>query len=173
MRRSSQPWRWATSTTSAISGATGRSRSRLRNHATRPGAEPGGTWPVAQRVAVVTAASTSAGFTRSAAVTSHAAMSTRAISRITYSRVSTWPPTMAPTRAAMSCQFDGISAVWGIGRPSGRRKIAVTANQSARPPTMPASAMARIQPPHHVWRTGNAAKARAAAASSTMSARRR
>ena len=55
---------------------------------------------------------------------------------------------MVPTRVAISSQLAGIKAVWGMGSPSGRRNIAVTANQSARPPTMPASAMARIQPPH-------------------------
>ena len=37
----------------------------------------------------------------------------------------------------------GMMAVWGIGRLSGRRKRAVMANQSATPPTMPASAVAR------------------------------
>ena len=37
----------------------------------------------------------------------------------------------------------GMIAVWGIGRPSGRRNSAVTANQSARAPTMAASAVAR------------------------------
>ena len=38
----------------------------------------------------------------------------------------------------------GTIAVCGIGRPSGRRNSAVTANQSARPPTSAASAKARI-----------------------------
>jgi len=33
----------------------------------------------------------------------------------------------------------GMIAVWGIGSPSGWRKRAVTANQSARPPTRAAS----------------------------------
>src|SRR5215831_6024564 len=37
----------------------------------------------------------------------------------------------------------GRIAVCGIGRPSGRRNSAVTANQSARPPTRAASATAR------------------------------
>ena len=40
-------------------------------------------------------------------------------------------------------QFEGLHpAVCGIGRPSGRRNSAVTANQSARPPTIAASAKA-------------------------------
>ncbi len=39
--------------------------------------------------------------------------------------------------------FLGTIAVCGIGRPSGWRKSAVTANQSAMPPTRPASAKAR------------------------------
>jgi len=45
-----------------------------------------------------------------------------------------------------------MSAVCGIGKPSGRRKSAVTANQSASPPTMPASAIARIQPPDYIMK---------------------
>ena len=80
---------------------------------------------------------------------------------------------MVPTRAAMSCQFAGMSAVWGIGSPSGCRKRAVTANQSARPPTTPASAIARIHPPHHVARNGKVATASPTAASSTPRASRR
>jgi hypothetical protein len=100
-------------------------------------------------------------------------MSTRAISCATYSFVSTRLPTIVPTRAAISSQLAGISAVCGIGRPSGRRKIAVTANQSASPPTIPASAIASTHPPHHVARSGKNATASAAAASSTPSASRR
>src|SRR5262249_25156139 len=42
-------------------------------------------------------------------------------------------------RPILSLLF-GMMAVWGIGNRSGRRKSAVTANQSAIPPTMPASA---------------------------------
>jgi hypothetical protein len=37
----------------------------------------------------------------------------------------------------------GMIAVWGMGSPSGWRKSAVTANQSASAPTMEASAVAR------------------------------
>jgi hypothetical protein len=36
----------------------------------------------------------------------------------------------------------GMIAVWGMGTPSGCRNSAVTANQSARPPTIDASAVA-------------------------------
>ena len=39
--------------------------------------------------------------------------------------------------------FVGMIAVCGMGSPSGRRNSAVTANQSASAPTIPASAMAR------------------------------
>ena len=39
-------------------------------------------------------------------------------------------------------------AVCGIGSPSGWRNSAVTANQSASAPTMPASAMAATYPTH-------------------------
>ena len=42
----------------------------------------------------------------------------------------------------------GMMAVWGIGMPSGWRNRAVTANQSARPPTIDASAVARTKPSH-------------------------
>ena len=115
----------------------------------------------------------SAGLTRPAIWARRLATSTREISRVTYSVVRMRPPTMPPTRAAMSCQLAGMSAVCGMGMPSGWRKSAVTANQSASPPTTPASAMARIHPPHHLARNGNAATARAAAASKTMRARRR
>ena len=44
--------------------------------------------------------------------------------------------------------FVGMIAVCGIGSPSGRRKSAVTANQSASAPTIPASAVARTYPIH-------------------------
>jgi hypothetical protein len=44
--------------------------------------------------------------------------------------------------------FFGMIAVWGIGRPSGWRNRAVTANQSARPPTIAASANAFTQLSH-------------------------
>ena len=40
----------------------------------------------------------------------------------------------------------GMSAVCGMGRPSGWRKIAVTANQSAQAPTIEASAPALTKP---------------------------
>jgi hypothetical protein len=40
----------------------------------------------------------------------------------------------------------GMIAVCGIGRPSGWRNKAVTANQSAMPPTIAASAKARTKP---------------------------
>ncbi len=42
----------------------------------------------------------------------------------------------------------GTIAVCGIGMPSGWRKSAVTANQSARPPTIAASIVARTMPSH-------------------------
>ncbi len=126
-----------------------------------------------QRASSRVATSRSRDVNRSAARAIRAAMSTRAISCATYSFVSTRLPTIVPTRAAISSQLAGISAVCGIGRPSGRRKIAVTANQSASPPTIPASAIASIHPPHHVARSGKKATASAAAASSTPSASRR
>jgi hypothetical protein len=44
--------------------------------------------------------------------------------------------------SAIRSLFSGMIAVCGIGRPSGRRNSAVTANQSARPPTIAASAKA-------------------------------
>jgi hypothetical protein len=47
-----------------------------------------------------------------------------------------------PIAAPIRRLFSGTTAVWGIGRPRGRRKRATTANQSAHAPTMPASAKA-------------------------------
>ncbi len=44
-----------------------------------------------------------------------------------------------------------ISAVCGMGRPSGRRNSAVTANQSATPPTIDASAPACTKPSRVPW----------------------
>ncbi len=48
-------------------------------------------------------------------------------------------PSPAPIRSLLL----GMTAVCGIGRPKGRRNKAVTANQSARPPTRAASVPAR------------------------------
>jgi hypothetical protein len=48
--------------------------------------------------------------------------------------------------AADAVLWVGMIAVCGIGSPSGRRKSAVTANQSASPPTSDASAVARTKP---------------------------
>jgi len=50
--------------------------------------------------------------------------------------------TNVPKVAANWSLRSTISAVCGMGRPSGRRNSAVTANQSAIPPTMEASAAA-------------------------------
>src|SRR5581483_6154889 len=161
------------STTVASRGAMGFARASRVSQAARSPAAAGDTSPTAQRATARTAASRSAGRRRSAPRASSAATSNRAISSRTYSRVSTRLPTMTPTRSAISSQLVGMIAVWGIGSPRGRRKRAVTANQSARPPTIPASAIARIQPPHHAARTGMAATASATAARSTISARRR
>ena len=47
-------------------------------------------------------------------------------------------PSVAPNWSLRS----EMMAVWGMGRPRGRRNRAVTANQSASPPTMDASAKA-------------------------------
>ena len=66
------------------------------------------------------------------------------------SRVSSWVGSRKcaskkrPTLRAARAWFDGSSAVCGMGRPSGRRNSASTANQSASPPIIPASAIARI-----------------------------
>ena len=47
-------------------------------------------------------------------------------------------PSVSPNWSLRS----GMIAVWGMGMPSGWRNRAVTANQSARPPTMAASSVA-------------------------------
>ena len=48
----------------------------------------------------------------------------------------------------MSFLRDGTIAVCGIGKPSGCLNSALTANQSARPPIIAASAKARSAPSH-------------------------
>ena len=53
------------------------------------------------------------------------------------------PCTNVPRPRPMSSLRLGMIAVCGIGMPSGCLNRAVTANQSARAPTMPASAKAR------------------------------
>ena len=57
-------------------------------------------------------------------------------------------PSVRPTRSF----FAGTIAVCGIGMPSGWRNSAVTANQSARPPTIAASIVARTMPSHGIAR---------------------
>ena len=54
--------------------------------------------------------------------------------------------TNSPSLVASSTFLRGTSAVCGIGTPIGWRNSAVTANQSARPPTSPASAPAATKP---------------------------
>ena len=56
--------------------------------------------------------------------------------------------TNSPSVRPISSLRVGMIAVWGIGSPSGRRKSAVTANQSASAPTMPPSAAARTYASH-------------------------
>ena len=56
-----------------------------------------------------------------------------------------------PSVAANWSLRSTISAVCGIGRPSGRRNRAVTANQSATPPTIDASAPAWTKPRNVPW----------------------
>ena len=71
------------------------------------------------------------------------ATSTRASLSRTTSSARKFSPTKSPRLSPSTSFFVGMIAVCGIGSPSGRRKSAVTANQSASPPTMPASAIAR------------------------------
>ncbi len=52
-------------------------------------------------------------------------------------------PTKSPRLVPSVSLRVGMIAVCGIGRPSGLRNSAVTANQSASAPTMLASAVAR------------------------------
>ena len=56
--------------------------------------------------------------------------------------------TNVPSTRPMRSFCVGMMAVCGIGSPSGRRNRAVTANQSAKPPTRDASAVARTNPNH-------------------------
>ena len=56
--------------------------------------------------------------------------------------------TKLPRMRPMRSFWVATIAVWGIGSPRGRRNRAVTANQSASPPTSDASAVARTKPSH-------------------------
>ncbi len=56
--------------------------------------------------------------------------------------VNTWLATKRPSARPSRAFCAGMMAVCGIGRPSGWRNSAVTANQSATPPTKPAFALA-------------------------------
>jgi hypothetical protein len=51
-------------------------------------------------------------------------------------------PTKSPSERPRTSFFVGMIAVCGMGSPIGRLNSAVTANQSASAPTMPASAAA-------------------------------
>ncbi len=62
--------------------------------------------------------------------------------RATSASVNTWVPTKRPSARPSRAFCAGMMAVWGMGRPSGWRNSAVTANQSAMPPTNPALAAA-------------------------------
>jgi hypothetical protein len=61
----------------------------------------------------------------------------------TTARVRKFSCTKVPRLAPIWSFFRGMIAVCGIGNRSGCRNSAVTANQSARAPTMEASAVAR------------------------------
>jgi hypothetical protein len=66
----------------------------------------------------------------------------------TTSRVRKLRCTKLPSAVPMRSLRDGTIAVCGMGTPIGCRNSAVTANQSAMPPTMAASAKARMYPTH-------------------------
>ena len=69
-------------------------------------------------------------------------MSMRRSTRDTSAGVNTCPATKRPSARPSRAFWFGMMAVCGIGRPSGWRNKAVTANQSAMPPTKPALALA-------------------------------
>ncbi len=66
----------------------------------------------------------------------------RARVRASSASVNTWLATKRPSARPSRAFCAGMMAVCGIGRPSGWRNSAVTANQSAIPPTNPALAAA-------------------------------
>ena len=70
------------------------------------------------------------------------ARSSRPMVRRTSASVNTWLATNRPSARPSRTFCAGMIAVCGIGRPSGWRNSAVTANQSAMPPTNPALAAA-------------------------------
>ena len=173
LARSTHPYCRTRSRPDASSGASGWATShRCRRVTSSPAAVEGSSCATQSSSRRVTF-SRSRRLTHSAARAISSATSSVESSWARYSRVSTRLPTIVPTRAASISQLRGIRPVCGIGSPSGRRKSAVTANQSARPPTMPASAMARRKPPHQVARTGYVTTASPAAASRTARASRR
>lgn len=67
------------------------------------------------------------------------------ISAISLSGSRKWTSINCAIFSAARFWLFGSSAVCGIGNPRGRRKSASTANQSASPPTIPASAIARTR----------------------------
>ena len=71
------------------------------------------------------------------------ATSTRPSLSRTTSSARKFSPTKSPRLSPIWSFLRGMIAVCGIGRPSGWRKSAVTANQSASAPTIAASAVAR------------------------------
>ncbi len=73
---------------------------------------------------------------------STAEMSSCPSTRLTSAGVTTCPATNRPSARPSRAFCCGMIAVCGIGRPSGCRNSAVTANQSAIPPTNPALALA-------------------------------
>ena len=83
------------------------------------------------------------------AVQDAAAGRAAAARRPTSAGVNTWLATNRPSARPSRSFCVGMIAVCGIGRPSGWRNSAVTANQSAMPPTNPALAAACRMSVHH------------------------
>ena len=83
---------------------------------------------------------------------SHAPIRSGMFAELTFSVISSALRKFSPTNPESASPswsfFFGISAVCGMGMRNGCRNRAVTANQSARPPIMPASAAARTYPTH-------------------------
>ena len=100
------------------------------------------------RSATATAASSTYPARRSALTGWHSQFDTRVTTpaprrrSITTSRVRNVSSMNSPSVSPNCCLRSTTIAVWGIGMPSGCRNSAVTANQSASPPTIDASAAA-------------------------------
>ena len=155
--RSTRPWCRSSRTTSSSSppsiGEMGSSWNRGTNASwTKPATCSSVTLPTAILISSAASSTTRRTLTGSS---SHRPTRSEIVAAATRSRMmSSWrkfSPTNSWSPRPSSSLRLGISAVWGIGRPSGCLNSAVTANQSAIAPTIEASAPAFTNPSQPCW----------------------